>query len=80
MKEPQTTNHKLQTTNHKQYKHRRTRQELNTTPDQLSQYGYKYYNDLENYAKRNTFLQQHNGLPQWLTGVTTPVARSYTAP
>lgn len=34
--------------------------DLDTKLDQLSQNGYKYYDDLEKYAKRNTFLQQYN--------------------
>jgi TonB-linked SusC/RagA family outer membrane protein len=37
-----------------------SRQDLDTKLDQLSQGGYKYYDDLENYAKRNIFLQQYN--------------------
>ncbi len=42
------------------YAGKTTQQDLNTTVDQLSKNGYKYYDDLEKYAKRNTFLQQYN--------------------
>jgi TonB-linked SusC/RagA family outer membrane protein len=42
------------------YAGKSTQQDLNTKLDQLSQSGYKYYDDLANYAKRNTFLQQYN--------------------
>jgi TonB-linked SusC/RagA family outer membrane protein len=42
------------------YAGKTTQQDLNTKLDQLSQSGYKYYDDLEKYAKRNTFLRQYN--------------------
>ena len=42
------------------YAGKSTQQDLNTKLDQLSQSGYKYYDDLKKYAKRNTFLQQYN--------------------
>ena len=42
------------------YAGKTTQQDLNTKLDQLSKNGYKYYDDLEKYAKRNTFLQQYN--------------------
>ncbi|HEY8894667.1 MAG TPA: TonB-dependent receptor plug domain-containing protein, partial [Niastella sp.] len=42
------------------YAGKTTQQDLNTKLDQLAQSGYKFYDDLENYAKRNTFLQQYN--------------------
>jgi len=37
-----------------------TEQTLNTALDELSRNGYKYYDDVAHYAKRNTFLQQYN--------------------
>ena len=37
-----------------------TQQQLNDKLDELSRGGYKYYDDVARYAKRNTFLQQYN--------------------
>ncbi len=37
-----------------------SQQDLDAKLGQLSQGGYKFYDDLEKYAKRNTFLQQYN--------------------
>lgn len=42
------------------YAGKTTQQDLNTNLDQLSQMGYRFYDDLSNYAKRDTLLQQYN--------------------
>lgn len=42
------------------YAGKTSQQDLDAKLDLLSQSGYKFYDDLEKYAKRNTFLQQYN--------------------
>ncbi len=37
-----------------------TADQMNGTLDELAKGGYNYYNDMEEYAKRNPFLQQYN--------------------
>jgi TonB-linked SusC/RagA family outer membrane protein len=42
------------------YAGKSSQQELDAKLDQLSQGGYKFYDDMESYAKRDVFLQQYN--------------------